>query len=419
MRRAILLAVLLVPAAALAKAPAKPQRVAVHPLRSLGLDADTVARLEDILRASVKQVPGVKEVPAARVRAAIDGKDGGVPLHCEGQAGCLAALGQRLHADLVIYGAVGGLGDRYTITLRAVSAKGGTVVRRASESVGGKREVLIDGITRTAYELLRPDLYVGSIRVKCPVAGAQVQVDGQDRGKTPLTRPITGLPPGRHALKILKTGYSDFDKFVEVRFQRTTVVTIDLAGSTVSGVIYQQMPAPPLVAASGPGAKAGKGASGKGSKGHEGDADRDDAGSGKTPSGGAAATAGLTPPPLAAIPAPSHALRWTGVGLLGAGAVAAGVGAYFGLQAQDTAKTLSTRFQQNGGPTAADAADWKTMTNQETVANALFVAGGVLAAVGGGALVFDLTRGPSAPPAAVSVLPVGPGGAGLTFTLRR
>ncbi len=411
MRRAILLAVLLAPAVALAKAPAKPQRVAVHPLRSLGLDADTVARLEDILRASVKRVPGVRAIPAARVRAAIDGKDGGVPLHCGGKAGCLATLGQRLHADLVIYGAVGGLGDRYTITLRAVSAADGKVVQRASESVGGKREVLIDGITRTAYELLRPDLYVGSIRVKCPVAGAEVQIDGQDRGQTPLAHPITGLAPGRHALKILKTGYSDFDKFVEVRFQRTTVVTIDLAGSAVSGVIYQQMPSPPLVAASGPGARAGKGARTKA------DGDQDAAASG--PGADTAAIAGLTPPPVAEVEAPSHALRWTGVGLLGAGAIAAGVGAYFGLQAQGTAKTLSTRFQQNGGPTAADAADWKAMTTQETMANVLFVAGGVLAAAGGGALVFDVASGPSAPPAKVSVLPVGPGGAGLTFTLRR
>ncbi|RMG11556.1 MAG: PEGA domain-containing protein, partial [Deltaproteobacteria bacterium] len=217
----------------------KGRRVAIHPLKPLGLDPETVANLEEVLRGEVAGVPGIRLIGEARARKVADA------LGCDGSPPCLAVYAKKVGAAEVVHGVVAGLGDSYSIALKRVDRQG-KVLARVDTEVGGEREVLIDGIRAAAYQLLRPDLYTGSLEIVGDVEGATLFVDGKPRGTLPLEAPLTGLKPGQHAVKIVKKGYQDFDKFVDVRFRRTSVVEVDLASSTVSGVIYEEE-APPEV----------------------------------------------------------------------------------------------------------------------------------------------------------------------------
>lgn len=381
--------------------------VVVQPLKGLGVDHDTAGRLDEVLRAEIAKVPGVRLVGEARTLEAV----GEAP--CGGQPACLSALAKRAGAATAIYGVVGALGEVQTLTLKAVDARSGKTVARVEDTLGGERAVLIEGLRAAAFRLLRPDLFTGSLDLRVPVEGAEVQVDGRTVGTTPLAGPVKDLAPGQHALKIVKKGFSDFDKFVQVRFQRTTVVTVDLGGSTVSGVLYRETP-PPLVEWAGaeepePGAVALEPLV----------APEADAGP-----AGAPAAAPLPSTEAATPPAQGPSgLRWTGYALLASGVVSAGAGLGFGLDARDRADTLTARFDAGGGPTAADTSDYTAMRGAEGTANVLYGVGGALAVAGAAAVLWDVLagRGARAPGDApdVSLLPAAPGGLGLTLTVVR
>jgi hypothetical protein len=94
--------------------------------------------------------------------------------------------------------------------------------------------------------LLAPERYVGALEIDASVPGAQVLVDGKPMGPTPIAGTIVGLSPGQHALRLTKEGFADFEKFVDVRFDQTTLVRVDLGERVVRDVMYREgaLPAP-------------------------------------------------------------------------------------------------------------------------------------------------------------------------------
>jgi hypothetical protein len=87
----------------------------------------------------------------------------------------------------------------------------------------------------------------------------------------------------------------------------------------------------------------------------------------------------------APLPSPAPAPSWNkpvGYVALGAGAVAAGVGAYFGARSKSQINQAETAFRTNGGYSASDADLLSSGNSKAHTANALFVASGVLLAAG-------------------------------------
>lgn len=227
------LAALLVPGPAWAGAPHQ-RRVVVLPLGSLGVDEDVASSLLGFLRAEVAKLPGISLVDLNRAGRTLTGAE------CRGEERCLAAAGGRLGADEVVTGTVAGVGEAYSIDLKRILVRGAREDSRITEVISGEREVLIDGVRGAAYKLLVPSQYAGTILVEVAEAGAEVFVDGRPVGKTPLKAPIPNLLPGKHALKIVKAGFADFDKWVDVRFARVSVVKVDLRNSAITGVMFEQ-----------------------------------------------------------------------------------------------------------------------------------------------------------------------------------
>ncbi len=220
--------------------------LAIYPLQPLGVPAATVGSLDATLRAEVERLPGVELLGRGRTEASLKADPGGLGLACNGAPGCLADLGKLLAVEKVVYGVVSGLGDHYSFELKLIDVGTGGEERRVTASVGGKREVLLSGLRAAAVHLLAPERYVGALEIDSDLPGAQVLVDGKPMGPTPIAGTIVGLAPGQHALRLTKAGFADFEKFVDVRFDQTTVVRVDLAERVVRDTMYREgaLPAP-------------------------------------------------------------------------------------------------------------------------------------------------------------------------------
>jgi hypothetical protein len=184
--------------------PSRPP-VALMPLQSLGLDADTIRALELTLRNELSQLPEARLLPE---------KD--------------AATAARAGARQLIVATASQLGDSFLIDLKLVDAKTGQLIRRATHPVSGSRDALIETLREGTVELLAPSRFVGGLQVEVPDApGAAVFVDGRRVGTVPLASSIDGLLPGQHTLRVVDKG-RERSTFVEIHYGRVGKARVEL-----------------------------------------------------------------------------------------------------------------------------------------------------------------------------------------------
>lgn len=307
-------------------ASAAPRKLALFAFRPLGVDAARAAALTALVASEAGKIPEIALLDAAKVEAALPRADG-----CAGKAECLRGVARELGADALVLGVAGALGDTFTLDLKLLDAQGNET-RRVSQKLGGTEEVLLEGARAAAVQLLAPELYVGSLVVRTE-AEAQVLLDGRAVGQAPLASPLDGLVPGQRALRIVKGGYKDFERFVEIRFAQTTYVSVDLQKSEITGVMFAK----------------------------DGEAVPE------------AALASAGPPP------------WVEPAALGTGAaalLALAIGVRFGLSARSIERELGSAYQLRA-LTDGDRQRYEQMDIDARRANVLFVVSGVLAAAAG------------------------------------
>lgn len=83
------------------------------------------------------------------------------------------------------------------------------------------------GAVEERLKNLQERLKQTGIALSCELPGATVLVDGKEVGKTPLAGPIA-VPPGSHAVKVVKEGYEPFSAFVSVNAGQAVQVTARL-----------------------------------------------------------------------------------------------------------------------------------------------------------------------------------------------
>lgn len=188
-------------------APDPRKSIAVFPLRVSELQLNDVQRLNRTLRERV----------AADATLAMQGEElttdlvestQELGLDCDvNLVGCAVEVGGIADVNLVVLGFARGLKGDIGIDIRLVDVNTGTEIRRVSGLLEGERDAQQNTLVAIAARLLDSSAALPSTDVTTLPAGADVFVNGQLRGTTPLSGPIPGLLPGHHHIEVKKDGY--------------------------------------------------------------------------------------------------------------------------------------------------------------------------------------------------------------------
>ena len=208
------------------------QKLAVWRFDALGIEPELVARLETLFRMELDRLDR-QPMPSRRD---IDRAITGDARDCTGEDRCLAAIGKKLGVDVIVAGTVGQLGDNYVLTIKAVDVANARALQKIqSDPLRGQPDELIEGVRVAAYRLLAPGQLQGAIQIQTDLIGAEVRLDGELRGKTPLpgNGVIGKLALGKHRLRVVAPDHDQpYEDDVDVRFQKVSPVVVRLVPST-------------------------------------------------------------------------------------------------------------------------------------------------------------------------------------------
>jgi hypothetical protein len=202
------------------------KKIAVWRFDALGIDNEIVQRLETLFRMELDRLDKVPQPTRRDIERSITSQE----QNCTGEEKCLSAIGKRLGVEYVVTGTVGSLGDNYVLNIKVVDVSTGKSQRIQSDPLRGSPDELIEGVRVAAYRLLAPQQIHGSLQIQSDLIGAEVTLDGNKLGKTPLANGgvIAKLPIGKHHLRVEANTYDPFDSDVEVHFQKVSPVVVRL-----------------------------------------------------------------------------------------------------------------------------------------------------------------------------------------------
>ncbi|MDB4970007.1 MAG: hypothetical protein JWN44_5696 [Myxococcales bacterium] len=201
-----------------------PVRLAVLPPRDGSLGA-AAGRIEAALVESAQALPGF--VLANLAGTKLTGlKKGDAKLDPQ-PSGRALALGKETSSQRAVSVEATPLGEGLVIYLQAVEVPSGRVLGSTTISLaGGNTRAPHDRDTVRAalMRILDPGRYNGRLQIRLDVQGAEVQIDGR-----PSHSGLVELPVGTHALRVTHPAYHDFLRFLDVEFDKTLPVDINLA----------------------------------------------------------------------------------------------------------------------------------------------------------------------------------------------
>ena len=304
--------------------------VALIPLRPLGVPEDQVRALQVTLRNELSQLPEAKLAPEKDLAEQLKHEP-----DCDAKVACAALAASRAGAREMIMGTVSQLGDAFMIDLKLVDARSAVELRRATHPVSGSPDALIDTLREAVVQLLAPSRFVGAVAIEVPgVAGASLFIDGKHVGTTPMVKPVEGLTPGPHTVRVVaENKAAENSVFVDVRFGQVTNARIELKP------IQQPVPTEML-------------------------------------------------PMNAPGPARQPWMRPAAIGAVGLGAALAVVGVVFSAKAYATAGDLNRREALNQLQ-PNDLSNYNDVDHYSSMARGFYIAGALVAAAGGGLLWYD------------------------------
>jgi len=166
------------------------------------------------------------------------------------------ALGRELKTERALAVDLAPLGEGLVVYLHLVDVASGGELASGTVTVTEAARLSPDDRARlrgAAVRVLDPSRFVGRVKLRLDVAGAQAVLDGQPitLGAAPLE-----LPVGTHALRVTHPAYHDFLRFIDVEFDRTVELDVALSAYPLSeGQMTEHRRAVAEVAAAPPPAK--------------------------------------------------------------------------------------------------------------------------------------------------------------------
>lgn len=136
---------------------------------------------------------------------------------CGGEAACVGNLGVQLGAEEVLLVGVSQLGD-IVIALQRIDARRGEAGARLAESLPPDSDVTDEQALNWLKQLFPPEVFrrYGTIAIEADQPGAQVTLNGDGVGRTPLAAPLRVRAPATYDLKLAKSGFVPFQMRVDV-----------------------------------------------------------------------------------------------------------------------------------------------------------------------------------------------------------
>jgi hypothetical protein len=210
-----------------AAAPAAPaRRVVVAPLTGLSDGGPDLGPVQTLVGTGLAGVPGVTIIPDKEMRAALRKAKRKDLESCEGNDACLAELGKLVGAQVVVAGDVGELSGGLVAYLMAVDVATGKELGSTTAVLDGDAAAKQKEARAAAFRLLAPAAYVGKLALSVDVPGAVIYLDGKQLGKSPAAPVAASV--GTHALRVTHEEYRDFVRFIDVRFDATTKLDVNL-----------------------------------------------------------------------------------------------------------------------------------------------------------------------------------------------
>ncbi len=203
---------------------AAPLKLAICPPHDASLGA-AGARIEAALADAAQALPGFAVANLANGKLT-GPRRGDARLETQPAARALA-FAKDLGAARAIAVEATPLGDGLVVYLQALEVPSGRAVGSTTLSFGGgaTRAPADKDVTRAALmRILDPGRYTGRLQVRLDVQGAEVQVDGH-----PAHAGLIELPVGTHALRVTHPAYHDFLRFLDVEFDKTLPVDVNMA----------------------------------------------------------------------------------------------------------------------------------------------------------------------------------------------
>ncbi|HEX6837635.1 MAG TPA: PEGA domain-containing protein, partial [Polyangia bacterium] len=188
--------------------------VAVLGLEPVEIPEPLAQQLTDALRQRASSTSGVRTVQGKDLIEVkmVFGCDGELPA-------CMAQAGKTLGADKLLYGTIkkGAAKNTVTVALKLLDVKTAVVEKFVNDTVQ-KRELAGSNVAGVAGRWFAQLVEVDTkptLTVTSDPSGANVSVDGQGYGRTPLT--LRELTPGTHSVTVTMTGRQPFTRSVELR----------------------------------------------------------------------------------------------------------------------------------------------------------------------------------------------------------
>jgi hypothetical protein len=190
-----------------------------HLMPAAGSTPELTTKVEKSLRHFFeKQKPG-KLMDAMTMDSLILVEGNEKFLRCGTGPACISGLGELAGIPWVIAGEVRLTGGRVITELVLVDTAKKTVVSRAAVESGGPPGHA--HMEELAVAMFEPEQYRGSLELSCAVEGAEVFLDGEKVGSTPLDEPLAGIAAGKHKLEVKKLGHQPFSREIRVNMGET------------------------------------------------------------------------------------------------------------------------------------------------------------------------------------------------------
>lgn len=211
------------------------ESLAILDLEGRGISTIEAASLTDRLRTALVRIGAVTVVERGQMQQVLKEQDFQLT-GCTSDE-CAVEVGQLLGVSTMVAGSIGKVGSTYSIDIRTIDVGTGKITHSMFRDYRGEVDDLLGIMPEIAKELVEAVMAMGpptatapepaSLTIDSDPSGAQVTLDGQAVGQTPLGD-VGLIPNAQHTISLGLAGYQQADTTLFTEAGRSYVLNLTL-----------------------------------------------------------------------------------------------------------------------------------------------------------------------------------------------